>query len=214
MPEEKADPALRIRELEDALKEAERRLAEMKAERDDAQQLVEREREHVEDADALIDSWIEAFGMQLGDDGNYFLPENITEQYEKLLTKYADLAKRWNRFVPKYNAAINPQPVGRPLAASNAQCSTVLKLHKTKVSLRGIADETSLSLRTVRTIIGRDEWTDRATLRRLEKIDPDHPLVAAAKARKRVRDGLPKRIGKLLDAGAALTKEAKGLGKK
>ena len=60
MPQEKPEPD-RIRDLEDALKEAERRVAEMRAERDQAFDLVEQMKEHVSDVDALIDSWIEAF---------------------------------------------------------------------------------------------------------------------------------------------------------
>ena len=47
------------------MKEAERRVAEMRAERDQAFELVEQMKEHVSDVDALIDSWIEAFEMQL-----------------------------------------------------------------------------------------------------------------------------------------------------
>ena len=67
MPQEKPEPD-RIRELEDALKEAERRVAEMRAERDQAFELVEQMKEHVSDVDALIDSWIEAFEMQLSEE--------------------------------------------------------------------------------------------------------------------------------------------------
>ena len=37
----------------------------------------------------------------------------------------------------------------------------MLKLHKAGKSLRGIVDETSLSLQTVRTIVGRKNGTDR-----------------------------------------------------
>ena len=79
MPQEKPEPD-RIRELEDALKEAERRVAEMRVERDQASELVEQMKEHVSDVDALIDSWIEAFEMQLCEDGKRTrdaLPESI-----------------------------------------------------------------------------------------------------------------------------------------
>lgn len=79
MPQEKPEPD-RIRELEDALKEAERRVAKMRAERDQAFELVEQMKEHVSDVDALIDSWIEAFEMQLNEDGKRThdaLPESI-----------------------------------------------------------------------------------------------------------------------------------------
>src|ERR1700731_1861641 len=79
MPQEKPEPDS-TRELEDSLKEAERRATEMRAERDQAFDLVEQMKEHVSDVDALIDSWIEAFEMQLSEDGKRTrdtLPESI-----------------------------------------------------------------------------------------------------------------------------------------
>jgi hypothetical protein len=81
MPQDKPGSD-RIRELEAALKEAERRVAAMLAERDEAFELVEQMKEHVSDVDAVIDSWIEAFEMQLGDDGKRTrdaLPESLTK---------------------------------------------------------------------------------------------------------------------------------------
>ena len=92
MPQEKPEPD-RIRELDDALKEAERRVAEMRAERDQAFQLVEQMKEHVSDVDALIDSWIEAFEMQLSEDGKRThdaLPESI----KKILADAVALQKQ------------------------------------------------------------------------------------------------------------------------
>ena len=92
MPQEKPEPD-RIRELEDALKEAERRVAEMRAERDQAFELVEQMKEHVSDVDALIDSWIEAFEMQLSEDGKRprdALPESI----KKILADAVALQKQ------------------------------------------------------------------------------------------------------------------------
>ena len=83
----------RIRELDDALKEAERRVAEMRAERDQAFQLVEQMKEHVSDVDTLIDSWIEAFEMQLSEDGKRTrdaLPESI----KKILADAVALRKQ------------------------------------------------------------------------------------------------------------------------
>ena len=92
MPQEKPAPD-RIRELEDALKEAERHIAEMRAERDQAFELVEQMKEHVSDVDALIDSWIEAFEVQLSEDGKRtrdVLPESI----KKILTDAVALQKQ------------------------------------------------------------------------------------------------------------------------
>ena len=82
MPQEKPEPH-RIRELEHALKEADRRVAEMRAERDQALELV----------DALIDSWIDAFEMQLSEDGKRTrdaLPESI----KKILADAVALQKQ------------------------------------------------------------------------------------------------------------------------
>jgi predicted nucleic acid-binding Zn-ribbon protein len=92
MPQEKPEPD-RIRELEDALKEAERRVAEMRAERDQAFELVEQMKEHVSDVDALIDSWIEEFEIQLSQYGTRThdaLPESI----KKILADAVALQKR------------------------------------------------------------------------------------------------------------------------
>ena len=92
MPQRKSEPD-RIRELEDALKETERHIAEMRAERDQAFELVEQMKEHVSDVDALIDSWIEAFEMQLSEHGKRTrdaLPESI----KKILADAVALQKQ------------------------------------------------------------------------------------------------------------------------
>jgi len=92
MPQEKPEPD-RIRELKDALKEAERRVAEMRAERDQAFELVEQMKEHVSDVDALIDSWIEAFEVQLREDSKRTrdaLPDSI----KKILADAVALQKQ------------------------------------------------------------------------------------------------------------------------
>jgi cell fate (sporulation/competence/biofilm development) regulator YmcA (YheA/YmcA/DUF963 family) len=83
----------RIRELEDALKESERHIAEMRAERDQAFELVEQMKEHVSDVDALIDSWIEAFEVQLSKDSKRTrdaLPDSI----KKILADAVALQKQ------------------------------------------------------------------------------------------------------------------------
>jgi hypothetical protein len=67
---------------------------------------------------------------------------------------------RWNKLVPEYNAVVAPRDIGRPVAASDAQQTEVMVLHKAGKSLRWIAGATGLGLRTVRTIV------DKAGLRR------------------------------------------------
>jgi transposase len=103
-------------------------------------------------------------------------------------------------------------PIGRPIAASDAQIANVRKLRKGGMSLRNIATETNLGMQTVRTIIGKAAGSDRATMKRLERLDPERADLAAWKARKRTMDALPQKITETLEAGAALIKAAKGLG--
>jgi Helix-turn-helix domain of resolvase len=121
------------------------------------------------------------------------------------------MLKEWNKFVPEYNAVLVPRNVGRPLAASEAQIKTVRKLHAQSMSLRGIADETSLGLRTVRTIVDSDVGLDRQTRKRLQRIAPDLLAERQWQAKKQGRKALPRRNGAALKANAELRKEAKGL---
>jgi hypothetical protein len=202
----------RIAELEDELKQRDRRINELKADLAKAEALITEMREHVEDADAVIDSWIEAFAMVQGDDGKWSYDEWI-DQCQEYQQRYRDLLRDWNQFVPDYNAAVRRRNVGRPLAASEAQVATVLKLHKGDMSLRDIAEETSLGLQTVRTIVAQSSGNDRTMVGRLERIDPNRREVLAWRARKRTRDALPKRINETLAKGDELVKEAKGLGR-
>ena len=53
-------------------------------------------------------------------------------------------------------------PIGRPLAASEAQIKQVMELRNAGTSLRGIADDTNLRLNTVRTIIDKKHNAGRA----------------------------------------------------
>jgi uncharacterized protein YjaG (DUF416 family) len=107
--------------------------------------------------------------MELTDGGWSWKP--FWDEHWKLVEQYYDLVKRWNKAVPILNARL--QDVGRPLAASDAQVAAVLKLHKAGKSLRWIVDESSLSLRTVRTIIERKRGVDRTTKARRERIEID-----------------------------------------
>jgi hypothetical protein len=71
--------------------------------------------------------------------------------------------RRWNKFVPIIND--RKRPVGRPLAASDAQVATVQRLRKAGRSLRSIVAETSLSFATVRTVVGKMDGSDRTSRR-------------------------------------------------
>ena len=198
--------------LVDELRQRDRQVAELRDERDAASQLVGQMRERLEDNHALIESWIEAFELQIGDDGLYHWPsKSIRQEHDRLIDDYNALLRDWNKHVASFNAVVAPKEVGRPLAASDAQCVEVRKLHKRGASLREIADDTSLTLRTVRTILGRDTRTDRTSVKRLTRIDPDRAAMNSHKARRRTRDALPNQIGEAIKTNVALLKAAKGI---
>ena len=159
-----------------------------------------------------MESWRLTLGMEWTDDGWTWQP--FWDEHWKLVDDWNNLVKRWNRVVPIINASV--QDIGRPLAASDTQIATVLKLHKQGKSLRWIVDATSLSLRTVRTIIGRHHGTDRTTKARKQKvarIEFDKHQRAHWKSQKRTGDALPKRVQAVIETGKTLVTEAKGLGR-
>jgi hypothetical protein len=201
----------RIGELEDKLKQANTRIAELRRDLDAAEALVTEEREHVKDAHALIETWIEAFDMEQLDDGQWTFQPWL-DDYKRQREEHGDLVRRWNKLVPIYNAKVAPRGVGRPLAASEAQCAQALKLHKAGASLRGIGDETGLGIGTVRTIVGKKHGSDRTSQRNeLRRIEINRQEEVRRNARQRTRDSLPKRINDLLAAGRDLVARAKGL---
>lgn len=204
------DPHDRIAELEDKLKQSERRVQELKADLDKERDLVSRMREHVESCSAQTESWIEAFDMVLGDDGKWHWNPTLAAGNE-WFEKYSGLLRQWNAAVNDFNSVVAPRNVGRPLEASEAQRAQVLKLRKGGMSLRAIADEVSLGLQTVRTIVGQRDGTDRTTVKYARRIDPERTAAVRWRARQRTRDGLPKRINESLADGRDLVKEAKGL---
>jgi hypothetical protein len=99
------------------------------------------------------------------------LPSRFWDEHWKLVDRWNALDRDWNRIIPLIDGL---RDVGRPLAASEAQAAYVLKLHRQRKSLRSIADETSLSLRTVRTIIGRAHFSDRTSMKRRKIATDQH----------------------------------------
>jgi hypothetical protein len=213
----------RIRELEDQLKRAEERLKETREELAEANDVIRRQDEYVRDSSGMIDRWIEAFDLQIGDDGKYRTSaphivdrwNDLVDQYNGLVKEYNDLREKWNAHVPDWNAFVAPKKkraVGRPLAASDAQCAKVHRLKHNGMSLRAIMDETNLGMQTVRTILDRKDYSDRTTMRHLEKISHKPIRDPLRRGRKRTREALlAKGIAEALAEGAALIKAAKGL---
>jgi hypothetical protein len=202
-------PADRIAELEDALKERDRRIAELKRDVDKERDLVHRMDEHLRDAGDMIDRWKHAFEMALNDEGMWVWDRSFVEG-DEWFAKYDALLKEWNRFVPEYNAAVLKRNVGRPLAASEAQRTEVRRRRKRGESLRAIADETSLGLQTVRTIIDQGAGVDRTTRKHLARIDPERERQRAWQAKSRSRKALPKQIAAWEKTASELRQEAKG----
>ena len=195
-------------ELEDEIKQRDRRIEELRQEIDEQRDLIRRMEENVEDAVSTLERWKETFDMVEVDGGWTWGP--FWDDHHALIGEYNDLVQRWNKYLPVING--RTQPVGRPLAASEAQQATVRKLRKGGKSLRWIAEETSLGLNTVRTIVGKAESTDRTTRKHLERIDNRQQAIRW-KRQKRTGDALPKWAQRVVEEGRALLKEAKGLGR-
>ena len=127
--------------------------------------------EHIRECREVTESWIEAFQMRGTDDGQVLLWASFIEEHGDLVDRHNALVREWNKVVPKYRTVVASKNIGRPLEASEAQCLEVLQLRKASTvdfstwtsgaSLRTIVIQTGLGLRTIRTIIGRQNGTDR-----------------------------------------------------
>jgi hypothetical protein len=201
----------RIGELEDALKDKERRIEELKAERDKQASLITEMREQLEECDAQIDRWIEAFNMVPADDGVWQWQEGLVQERDKWFGKFQEVRALWNKNVAAFNVTIRRRNMGRPLQASEAQQHQVLQRRKAGESIRSIAENMELSVRTVRTIIDKRHGVDRATLARLQRIAPDKFAEARTRRSSKEIVALPKRINENLKRNAELIREAKGL---
>jgi hypothetical protein len=203
----------RIAELDDLLKQRDRRIEDLKAELGEAQDLAREQQDAMDEYGGTIERWREAFDMQLDDDGAWDWSVWIKRQ-EEIFAKYRTLLAEWNRFVPEYNAVVAPKRrnIGRPLAAGPGQVKVVRERRKAGQSIRSIAFETNLSERTVRTIIGKAEGTDRATLARLERIAPE-TRTEVIKQRREANDRriVAKQVNGFMKAAAELRKRTKGL---
>jgi hypothetical protein len=186
-----------------------RRIAELRDEIDELRDTISRLREHAEEYVAVIQAWMDTFDMVQTDDGSWTWAP-FWDEHNKLINNYNDLARQWNAALPRING--EPRNVGRPLAASEAQCLQVLKLHKGGASLRAIVDETNLGLRTIRTIIEQKRGADRTTKKHRGRLDISGTLTTW-KRQKRAGQYLPKRAQAVIEKGEALIKEAKGLGR-
>ena len=81
----------------------------------------------------------------------------------------------------------------------------MLKLHKAGQSLRSIAEDVNLS---VRTIVDKKDGVDRSRVARVKLVEPS--LLAGITAQRKVRATLPRRVSASKEKMAKLIKEAKG----
>jgi hypothetical protein len=185
-------------------------IAELRDEVDELRELVTRLRERSEEYDSVTESWCEAFGMVMTESGSWTW-EPFWDEHNTLIDDYNAIVRDWNRALPLINR--RRQPVGRPLAASEAQVAQVLKLRKCGHSLRGIADEMSLGFPTVRTIVGQMNGADRTTQKHRGRIEIGREQIARWKRQRRTGNALPKRVSVFPKEGRAIAKEARGLGR-
>jgi hypothetical protein len=198
----------RIADLELELQRKDERIGELRDEVDQGRELVRRMEEHIQERDEYLESFVSTFGMELGDDNCWRWTPFITAHNE-LVDKFNDLIERYNKVVRDFNHyAVVPQPVGRPIAASEAQQAQIVKHHKAGKSARWIAEEMTLSRRTVTTIIDKRDGTDRTMARRRQRLG----LESKRKDwRPAAMKRLPKRATAHVEKGRELAKEAKGL---
>jgi hypothetical protein len=202
------DDKQRIADFERELRLKDERIRELKDELDQGRELVREMEEHVQERDEYLETFITTFGLELDDDGQWRNGEFI-QGYNALVNRFNELIDRYNKLVRDLNQyAVPPKPVGRPLAASEAQRAQVIKHHKAGKSARWIAEEMTLSRRTVTTVIDKLDGSDRNTQKRRRQLGLEPKRKdwrPAAMAR------LPKRATAHFEKGRELLKEAKGL---
>lgn len=208
---------IRVEDLESDLRDRDEQVKALREELDAAMGLVDEMRDHTEASNEMIDNWIEVFQMEQAGESSWKFDSGqhkLWAAHKELNEKYQKLLREWNRFVPDYNRTVRQRYRGRPLEASPAQVDKVLKLRKTHASLRTIAAQTGLGVRTVRTITEKEKGTDRTSKRTnaLRKREIDRLRMASWRTRKREYDNLPKKISQTRKRGDELVKAAKGLG--
>jgi DNA repair exonuclease SbcCD ATPase subunit len=178
-----------IDDLKDRLKDKDKRIAELRDELDEERERCQRLRERINEVAETIDGWAEVFELERKDDNTFSLG-GFWSRYNDLIDAHNELVRKWNRFVD----SMSQRNVGRPLAASDAQCEQVLKLHKKGNSLRAIVDETGLGFQTVRTIVAKKSGTDRTSKQHRLKLDPSLMRI------RRAGNAMPGQVNRLLKA--------------
>jgi hypothetical protein len=116
------------------------------------------------------------------------------------------LIREWNKNVKlfnKRNVGLRWRRARRRSRQSGAPTSRCVS--------RGLAEETSLGLQTVCTILDQQDDVDRSTIKQLQRIDPDPARERVWQAKRQMRQALPREIAAVEKANAELRQVAKGL---
>jgi septation ring formation regulator EzrA len=202
-----------IGDLEDDVKRLTKRLDDIRCEHDETVALVSIQCETLALQEEALQNWRDQIDV-------FFWVEAIKDAEASRKENADRYEARWRsgtRLSPEYNEVVaqKKRNFGRPPAASNAQAARVLDLHKADQSLRSIAEDINIGVRSVRTIIDKKDGVDRATQARLERIAPDRITTTKQRALQRKLAGIPQRLKRLLKdmdrLTADLDKRAKGM---
>jgi uncharacterized coiled-coil protein SlyX len=198
----------RIFDLERELRFRDERINELKDEIDENRELIRRMEEHVQEDDEYLETFVTTFGLTLDENDNWSNGEFI-ERHKELIDNHNELIDRFNQLVHRFNRNIaTVNPVGRPIAASEAQQEQVIRHHMRGRSARWIAEEMTLSRRTVTTIIGKLDGTDRTTAKHRQRLGLEPKRKDWRPA---AMNRLPRRASEHFKKGRELVKAAKGL---
>jgi hypothetical protein len=198
----------RIADLERETRFKDDRIRELKDEIDRNRQVCAGLEEHLQERDEYLETFITAFGLTLDDDGKWGNGEFI-RAHSDLVDRFNDLVDRYNKLVRDFNHyAVRPQPVGRPIAASETQQKQIIKHHKAGKSSRWIAEEMTLSRRTVTTVTEKHDGAGRTGNAHRQRLglEPKRKDWRPASIKR-----LPRRATEHFEKGRELLKEAKGL---
>ena len=116
----------------------------------------------------------------------------IIDEYNSLAGEYNKLLRKHQRLVSDWNRRLTPPVPGRPIEASDDQQDEVRKLRKKGRSLRGIALDSGLSLKTVRTIVSH--MTGKTKKAQADRLKRERMLAkyrqADTRVRKRAKDSV------------------------
>jgi hypothetical protein len=94
-----------IADLEDELRQRDRRISELKGELESERDLTHQMAEQIQGYEDTIEAWKHCFEMVPNEAGVWQWSADYTCGVE-WFEKYKSLLREWNRFVPQYNAAV------------------------------------------------------------------------------------------------------------